>query len=600
MDVNSRQRASPEANSASSGKTLATCALFLLLTFLVYSPVWKAEFLWDDEFLVLHSSFIRSPLTALEGFRHFLFSHSRGEFYRPVQNVSYLFDYWRAGLEPGAFHVSNLLIHGINGILAFFLATRILRKIGDVTEQPAFVAAFFTAGAWLLHPVHSAVTAYVSGRADSLALAGMLGSWLCWEKALDPASRMGKLLSAAAYFLALAACCSKEIALSGLALFVAYLWLFRKEITLRAKTITTLGVFTVLCCYLLLRQLPDPNSATPAAAVISPLEKGNLFIRAMGDYARLAVFPQQLFMERQVSIPTGLFNNPVVTDPLFPYLGWLGVLTMAIVGASLIWRAPGRRLRCLGALWFAMMIFPVSNLFTLNASVAEHWLYIPLLGILFWLAGCWIAAAGSLQRASVFLLPVALVALVALAWRTYLRAGDWKDPMTFYHATVRAGGDSVRMRLNLAGEYQKRGNLAAAERIYRSVVHVLPQDPLANGLLALNLAKQGTAGAISPLPDPRAAAVQARLAYEAQPDSWQAVRSLAMIFQAQSQPLAALEVLNQFATRNPWHADAHLELARLCETLNQPERAAEAYRQAARLDIRDVVSRDRAVELRQW
>ncbi|MEO7932141.1 MAG: hypothetical protein ABIT76_03180 [Chthoniobacterales bacterium] len=471
--------------------------------------------------------------------------------------------------------------------------------------------AFCLAAIWLLHPVHSAIVAYVSGRADSLALAGLLGGWLCWEtaRAVSPEKKKRiRALYALAFLLALAGCCSKEIGLAGMGFFILYLWLFKIDVPNLVKGKTTLMVSLIVICYFLLRQLPDPNVAPSDGKIIPLIEKLSLFLRAMGDYGRLFIYPAKLFMERQVSIHTGLFTDAVKNDALFPCLGWMGGAFLIALTASLLWKGEGRRLRLLGVLWFGIMILPVSNLFTLNATVAEHWLYIPSIGLYLWLAGCWLDAGKIFRRSIVLLLPVAIV---CLGLRTHVRAGDWKDGFTFYRATIRDGGDSIRVRINLAGEYEKMNKLDESERIYRSILKAVPDFSLARVLLIQNLLKQqrpadveklgakldthvsgmaersATVALLTQSKQFGEAAKVARQAYEANPNSWSMAKALAQIYKEQNQTLAAIQLLNGYTQRNWWNAAAQNELAELCVSLNEFDVALPAYLMAARLDIRD-------------
>ena len=65
-----------------------------------------------------------------------------------------------------------------------------------------------------------------------------------------------------------------------------------------------------------------------------------------------------------------------------------GSLLLVVFALGAWWSGSGQRLRRIGAGWFLHSDFyPVSNLFALNASVAEHWLYLPSIGFLLFLVG---------------------------------------------------------------------------------------------------------------------------------------------------------------------------------------------------------------------
>src|SRR2546423_15161105 len=68
------------------------------LGFLVRMPALQGQLIWDDQYLAHDNPFIKSPWLALEAFRHFLFLDSFSAHYRPIQNLSLMFDYafWNA------------------------------------------------------------------------------------------------------------------------------------------------------------------------------------------------------------------------------------------------------------------------------------------------------------------------------------------------------------------------------------------------------------------------------------------------------------------------------------------------------------------------
>src|SRR4051794_18424012 len=61
---------------------------------LVHAPALQGQRIWDDQYLSHDNPFIKSPLLILEAFRHHLFLDSFSLHYRPIQNISFIFDYF--------------------------------------------------------------------------------------------------------------------------------------------------------------------------------------------------------------------------------------------------------------------------------------------------------------------------------------------------------------------------------------------------------------------------------------------------------------------------------------------------------------------------
>src|SRR6478752_900437 len=188
--------------------------------FIIRLPAIQGGLIWDDVFLARDNPFIKSPLLALEAFRHYLFLDSFSGHYRPVQNLSYMFDYFFWNTDPAGFHLSNILLHVTAGLLLYRLLTHLFGEKGGLcsgndprSARAGAVAAFIISGVWMVHPAHSAAIDYISGRADSLAFAFSAGAWLLVLQARVAKARWIKgMLYPLAAIAGVLALCSREIA----------------------------------------------------------------------------------------------------------------------------------------------------------------------------------------------------------------------------------------------------------------------------------------------------------------------------------------------------------------------------------------------------
>ena len=607
--------------------------LFVAVTLAVYGPALGGEFLWDDNYLVRGNGLIRSPIFCLEVFRHTLFGGD-SNFYRPIQTLTYLWDYYWWGLNPFGYHLTNALVHAANGFLLHTLLRRVLPGLvpGDGVRTPATDrTALALALLWVVHPVHSAAVAYVAGRADSLAMAFCVGAWLLCMGALAPGGRpAGRAgMAAGAFACFLAGLCSKEIAFVWLALFAGWLLMAHPgagapRADRRGRLLALAGGLLAVGICLGLRHLPPPAPAPPPPP--GTLGRWVLMLRALGDYGRLMVFPDRLYMERQVFAAPGLANPD---DPAYyDTLAVTGALVLAAFAAGAWLPGRGRTLRRVGAAWFLAGFLPVSNLFPLNASVAEHWLYLPSVGFLLFLAGValdvpWPRLPARFPNPRVAVAAV-LAATAGLGGRTWLRAHDWVDGPTFYRQTIRDGGDFPRMREGLAVACLERGDSATAASLLGELTARYPTlfsarvnlatvqlragrtdeahaalKHIATDLAASNDRHAGPgeyAAAVrlldrlEPPGDPAWAALRRRLLDGAAgrfPDAWDLVRLGVSDRERAGDLPGALALTDGFAATHWWHAPARLELARLLAATGRDAGALDAWRQAARFDLRD-------------
>jgi Flp pilus assembly protein TadD len=605
------------------------CLTLVLLGTGVHLPALTGQLLWDDIPLVSDNRLIRSPVLILEAFRHYLFPDAYDGHYRPVQTISLIFDYAFWNKDPAGYHLTNILCHVLSGVLLYYLLRRVLGGFAERWPDKTFAggridastAAFFLALFWMVHPVHSAAIDYISGRADSLAFLFATAAWVLYFRARELSRPwMGRGLYVLAILSALCSVCSRESGLLWLVLFLLYLFAFDRRTALRGKILVLGTCLALVSIYAGLRQLPERHSENRASAGWTPAMRGILMLRALGDYGRLMVFPSQLHVERSVLEPPaerggGNWRSAVAAH----YLTGAGVLVLGAFLFGAFRKGAGQRIRLFGASWFFLTYLPISNLFDLNATVAEHWLYLPSVGFCIFVAGFLFDFPARYRRSTVVF---ACLAVAALSVRSFLRSSDWVDPETFFRRTFAAGGSSSRIGVNLGVIYAMRGEHAKAEAILRKVLHIFPNYPLARNNLAIALSHQGkTEEAEAMLETANLSAAPEKGGY---PRTWEAARNLARSRHMEKDDVAALSILERahrdfpgnweliafhaeivresegpgralpmvqnFVREHWWHAGASIALGGLFAEMADSPRAEEAFRHASILDVHDATA----------
>ena len=605
--------------------------LLMVIGVIVRAPALQGERIWDDAYLAHDSPFIKSPLLILEAFRHYLFSDSVSVHYRPVQNISFIVDYFFWNTDAYGFHLTNVLLHAASGVLLYFLlrqlfASLFLRRVSIVVRARALrrlpwisLAAFFVALIWAVHPVHSAAVDYISGRADSLAFLFASAGWLLFLRAQRTTP---PLIRRWLYFLAAAsgllALFSREIACVWIAMFVAHLLFVEKNLRARARIGALFCCGLVIAIYFACRQLPERRPGPPSDdAIWSGSVRAALMARALGDYGRLLIFPTNLHMERTVFDPIVYRSNADWRNQIgVEYLSILGLSVLAALVFGSARRGRGQLMRIFGASWFLAGYLPVSNIVPLNATVAEHWLYLPSVGFLIFLTGCAIELPSRHRKLAVAL---ALLAVAGLSVRSHMRSADWVTAETFYRRTLAAGGTSARNGVNLGLIYANRGDFAEAEKIFRKVLEIAPDYPIAQNNLASALHGQGKtkeaevlfalvgkssmqtrkeyprtwigalnlAGMRHDAHDDGSALAILEGARKDYPDVWELISSESEILRKTQGPDAAQRLVEDFARDNWWHYGAALALGRLYAQKGDLDLADAALRHASWLDVHD-------------
>ena len=606
------------------------CAVLALAAVLVHSPALQGQRIWDDQYLAHDNPFIKSPILIPESFRHYLFLDSLSAHYRPVQNISFIWDYFLWNTDEFGFHLTNVLLHAASGILLYFLLRELFgsfffRKLRPKTRERAqrrsawiAIGAFVAAMLWIVHPVHSAAVDYISGRADSLAFFFAAAGWLLFVKAQNISKVFLRFsiygLSAACSLLALL---SREIALVWIVLFIAHsLWIENRRF-FRGR------IAAVVCCVMLvgiyagLRQLPAERSTPPAQAGWTVPVRAVLMARALGDYARLMIFPGNLHMERTVVDPISWRTNSDWRKTIgSEYLSILGLFLIAIFVYGGLKKGPGQRLRIFGASWFIAGYLPISNMFQLNATVAEHWLYLPLVGFIIFIFASAMELPIRYRRVTTAWV---LIAVGGLGVRSFVRSGDWANDEIFYQRTLAAAGESPRVSVNLAQVYARRGDYAAAEKILRGVLKLSPDYPTARINLGTILLHEGKAAEAElcfrslfnvdakiskeyprtwiaavnlacvrhRAGDDNGAFVVLDAARIAHPNVWELISYESELRRESGGVQVALSLVEDFARKNWWHYGAAVALGRLYAEEGDVAKADAALSHASRLDVHD-------------
>jgi predicted Zn-dependent protease len=269
---------------------------------------------------------------------------------------------------------------------------------------------------------------------------------------------------------------------------------------------------------------------------------------------------------------------------------------------------------CLAA--FVVAYLPISNLFSLNATIAEHWLYVPsaflFLAVALALHEALHTRSAALSRG---VIAVGACWVVLLGLRTFLRQEDWRDQRTFIERTIAAGGNSARMLMNLGNVEFTAGHQDAAVALYREALRRTPDQPVIwLGYASILLRAHDFRGAHealeraekSPLLAADCLVLRASLesaetnrdpgdllrkAVAAAPENWGVRKRYIEYLHERSNPQETLHELHDFLQQHPFRAESWRMLAALLEEQHQPALAAEAWREAALRDVRDEESR---------
>lgn len=410
-------------------QTLFVCLLFLAIGFLIYSPSLNGDFIWDDVLLVSQNSYIRDL-----SFTPRMFSSDWGEgvntlygYYRPLAIFSYFLNYSVHKLHVFGYHFINLLLHSLVSITFFFFSLHIFKKF-----KPSFIAGLM----FLTTPIHSTLACYISGRADLFASFFILLALIQYMKFLNEKVRIHFISFFLFFILALL---SKEIALILPVLCLLYSCIIKRKPDIRTLLIN----LSIILFFLFMRSIAINNFKLTFSDIFLTLGERipGIFI-ALFQYIRLFVLPINLRMD---------YGNIVFSFTDLRCITGIFIFFFLLVFASRnIKKNP---IVSFSLFWFFICLLPVSNIYPLAFYMAEHFLYLPSVGI-------FIISSFYLCKIKNKRILYTLILLITFTYSvmSFKQSFFWKDPISLYKRSLSFNADNWVVHNNISLEYLKRND----------------------------------------------------------------------------------------------------------------------------------------------
>ena len=445
--------------------------LLFLLACGVYANTLANGFVSDDHFLLVGNPLIASQNISAT-FQHgiwFYVGSPVTNYFRPVQAILYIALYSIFGFSPPAFHFALILAHGVNTLLIFALARRLLHSRGAATVAGALFA---------VHPVHTEAVDWATVPDVYLAMAVFAA--LLWFVSTDAAPRKFQIAGLAALsFLALLI---KEPALMLAPLFAAYelLYLRRPLRALWDNRALYASLTAVFAAYMVLR--------IHALGGIAPGQGNHYHLAGATLVWSIAATLGQYFLFLIAPVPLNYFHFfAPSTSPSLPVLAAIAV-EAAIVAA--VFRCRSRAPLLSFALFFILVpLLPALNLNGVGEAVfGERYLYLPSAGfvLLAGLAWQWLAARNRRVAWGVAAIVTATSATVAVA-----RNADWHDDDRLLQVTIASSPKAAAPLSDLASLDYQRGDYAGAIENYRRALALQPDRADIRTNLASAYQKEG-------------------------------------------------------------------------------------------------------------
>jgi len=478
--------------------------ILIIVALVTFGNTLMNSFIWDDVIFLRDDPYIKisNPLFFLKPDYWIKYFRGTPGRYRPLRSILFSIEYRLWGLNPMFYHLRNIVLHTIVVVLIFLF----LKKWVFFDNERL---AFLTSLVFAVHPVHVESVAWIKNCTDIFCLIFFILSFHFFLKSQESMSQSRKLrdcgyrddgdgdtqakacdyhnntaesqseacgyhdnvvgvpfrvrkkvvLSVVYYILAIVfyilSVLAKEMGVTLPVVILAYLWIVRKEKNL-VKNLIKLSGYIVLLIAVFIYKVFVLEPEAPLTVEISYI------IKTFGEYVQILLFPFNLCAERNLGKVMSFF------EPTF----LLGIFSLIVITLIFVYI---KNLRFPLA-FFMITILPVLNIiYLVGRPLAEQRMYIPSLGFCMVLGYIFDRMWEEKLTQKIFVLLVALYAIVAID-----RNFDWRDPITFWEKTLYQTG-SPRAFLNLGEAYLSIGDNELGIRVSKQA---LRYDPSFVGALA--------------------------------------------------------------------------------------------------------------------
>jgi len=405
-----------------------------------YANSFDNGFHYDDEHSILRNIHVRD-LGKVPSFfadpKTFSVDPDKG-MYRPLLLVTYALNYAQGRYEAFGYHVVNLLLHGLNAGLVWWLAGVMLGR-----REVALLAGLLFA----MHPLGSEPVNYVSSRSESLAaLFYLLGLGL-FASAAQPGRERRAVFSWAALALGLLSK-STVITLPAVLLAWDYLLISRRDFgRFKQELVRRHGPYWIIAAgYLLLIAANGFLTGSLAKPVRDGWTQLLTQIKAFAYYLQLLVLPLRLNVEHQFFAQKSLQGAAM-----------FGALLLLLSFVSLLLYLYRRRcdLPLFLFLWGILALLP-AMVMPLNVLVNERRLYLSCAAFCVGLA--WVLRSGWMQQKRVggqdLGRLLAAVAVLGYGVLTFDRNPVWMDEFSLWQDAVEKAPRMPRVHLYLGNAHK--------------------------------------------------------------------------------------------------------------------------------------------------
>jgi tetratricopeptide (TPR) repeat protein len=445
--------------------------LIILLSLIAYANTFQVPFVFDDEYYIVENQRIKD-ITNIPSF----FIDIKGpKGSNPLTLTTFAVNYYLGGLNTFGYHVFNMMLHIINGILLYHLII-ITAGLLNYTKKNLWLIALFSSLVFITHPVQTECVTNIVGRSTPLLTVFFLSGMIFFVKAVTSEKRKN-LYIILLFMASLAGMATSEKFVTFPLILILYDFFFVSQN--KVKTVVKnykihLPVISTLIylAYLMLSyQYEDISSGRQKA---TPLEYLMTQFNVHWTYLRLLFLPVNQTIDYDYPFSRSLFEIPT----MFSAIGYAGLWT----GGILLFKK--RPIISFCILWFMITLSPVSSIVPLNNVIFEHRLYLPSIGIITGFTLSIFTGFGKLNRTYTHpnRIPamLSILIVVLLTGLTLARNNIWRDEIRLWEDTALKSPLKAKVHINLGNAYKKQNLIDKAIQHYKTAIKINPNISIAH------------------------------------------------------------------------------------------------------------------------
>lgn len=413
---------------------LAGWVAAIVLVVATYANSLDNSFHFDDAHVIENNLYLRSLGHVPRYFTDaYTFSSlPQNATYRPLVTLSLALDYARGALDPRPYHVTQIVLLLLTGMLLVLFFTPLTGEL----------PALFAATLFCVHTANTETMNLISARSELLSTIGLLASFVLYQRSAFARRTLLYLVP-----LAIGALAKAPLVVFAPLLFT-YAWLIEKKTAREALRTALPSLILGIALLVFLNSMNAKEWQSGGGSAWSYLIT-QPFVWL--HYARLFVLPIGLTADTDWTTFAHWYDTRAVAGYAF-----LALLIFAIR------RAPAAV--AFGLTWFAVALLPTS-IFPLAEVSNEHRVFFAYIGLV-------LAAATYIRTRTLAIAAMVLVCIHAFA--AHQRNEVWKSEETLWADVVAKSPANGRAWMNYGLTQMAKGDYAAARRHFEHAATLVP------------------------------------------------------------------------------------------------------------------------------